>query len=482
VNLELRQGEVVLLRGENGSGKTTLLNVLTGNLEPDAGIIEYSADGSPRKYAFPRRWWQQLNPWDHFRPEFVAEEGIGRTWQDVRLFNSQSLRDNIAVAVADQPGENPLLAVFAPTRVRRIEKEVNAKANAILSRLNLTGLQASSADKISLGEAKRVAMARVLAGGSRILFLDEPLAGLDRRGIANVLELLESLIREHAVTVVIVEHVFNQIHLHGLITTDWLLAGGRLKRSNFTAEPNQESGARKTHSRPVPRPQWFGLLADDSAEMMDEPLARGGVLTRIRRKDDRQNDLRPCLEVRNLIVRRGSRVVIGLDDQRDESGFNLILYGGEIAILQAPNGWGKTTLMAAIMGLIPIVAGEVFLEGANLARLHPWERVRQGLRALVSGNSTFPSLSAAEALRLSGNPSVPKEIASISARSGSSLSGGEKQRVALACFSAGRVAILDEPWLGLDSSGINAIVSRLILNKKPSESVLILAPNHIDER
>ena len=66
VDLELRRGEVVLLRGENGSGKTTLLNILTGNLEPDAGTIHYLADDSPRSYHFPRRWWQELNPFDHF--------------------------------------------------------------------------------------------------------------------------------------------------------------------------------------------------------------------------------------------------------------------------------------------------------------------------------------------------------------------------------------------------------------------------------
>src|SRR3712207_1248084 len=91
VDLELRQGEVVLLRGENGSGKTTLLNILPGNLEPDVGTIRYYADGTPRSYRFPRRWWQELNPFDHFTPEFVAREGIGRTWQEVRLFGTQSL-------------------------------------------------------------------------------------------------------------------------------------------------------------------------------------------------------------------------------------------------------------------------------------------------------------------------------------------------------------------------------------------------------
>lgn len=98
LDLILHEGEVVLLRGENGSGKTTLLNILTGNLEPDTGTIEYLADSTPRSYSFPRRWWQELNPFDHFTPEFVAREGIGRTWQDVRLFGSQSLRDNFGLA------------------------------------------------------------------------------------------------------------------------------------------------------------------------------------------------------------------------------------------------------------------------------------------------------------------------------------------------------------------------------------------------
>ena len=195
IDLELRQGEVVLLRGENGAGKTTLLNILTGNLEPDAGEISYLSNGGPRTYRFPRRWWEELNPFDHFTPEFVAREGVGRTWQDIRLFQAHSLRDNIAVSVLDQPGENPIHAVCSPRLVRRREIEVGEKADAILERFGLRERAGSSADRVSLGQSKRVAIGRALASHARIIFLDEPFAGLDRQGIRGVLEILASLVR-----------------------------------------------------------------------------------------------------------------------------------------------------------------------------------------------------------------------------------------------------------------------------------------------
>jgi len=66
VSAELREGEVVLLRGDNGSGKTTLLNILSGNLEPDTGSIHFAVNGAVEHFEFPRRWWQSLNPLDHF--------------------------------------------------------------------------------------------------------------------------------------------------------------------------------------------------------------------------------------------------------------------------------------------------------------------------------------------------------------------------------------------------------------------------------
>ena len=98
VSMELRQGELVLLRGNNGSGKTTLLNLLTGNLEPDSGAFQILANGTERNFVFPAPWGHELNPYNRYTPERLAWQGIGRTWQEIRLFPAHTLAQNIALA------------------------------------------------------------------------------------------------------------------------------------------------------------------------------------------------------------------------------------------------------------------------------------------------------------------------------------------------------------------------------------------------
>jgi ABC-type branched-subunit amino acid transport system ATPase component len=469
IGLQLHQGEVVLLRGENGSGKTTLLNILTGNLEPDAGAIHYVADSTPRTYRFPRRWWQQLNPFDHFTPEFVAREGLGRTWQDVRLFGGQSLRDNLVVASPDHPGENPLFALLPFGGSGRHEAKARREADALLAQLDLEGREGSSADKISLGQSKRVAIARAVAAGSRILFLDEPLAGLDSQGICNVLKLLEFLVRERQLTLVIVEHVFNQRHLRHLVTTDWMLERGRITISPAGAAEERKPAAGGG------RPDWFFLLGEKSAEIFDEPLPRGAVLTRIRPAGWSGASRVPALEIRDLLVKRGPRAVIGLDDQGQPTGLNLTLYEGETVILQAPNGWGKSTLFAAVTGLISADQGDIRLGGRPLRGVPPWERVRRGLCAMPSDRHTFPSLRGRDALALGGGSVEAGELAAFIDRPCSSLSGGQKQRIALASTPVGRVNLFDEPMLALDT--VEPFIRKHRAVSSDHGSSLILTPS-----
>jgi ABC-type branched-subunit amino acid transport system ATPase component len=475
INLELCRGEVVLLRGENGSGKTTLLNILTGNLEPNAGEIRYSTKTTPRAYHFPRRWWQELNPWSHFGPEFVAKEGMGRTWQDIRLFRSLLLRDNIAVARPGQPGESPVFALLNPSRTRKVEARIQAEADALLARLGLAGRESSSADKVSLGQSKRVGIARAVAAGARVLFLDEPIAGLDHRGIADILTLLESLVSDRHLTLVIVEHVSNQPHLHGLVTTDWLLENGKLKSNGtFVSSSTPPSEIRKP--RLAAHPAWGPLVGGDDSGIINELLPRGALLTRIRRPDRFRPYATPVLEIRNLVVRRGSRIVIGLGEGYGEStGLNLCIQEGEIAILQAPNGWGKSTLFAALSGLIEIAQGEIILQGHSIQRLPAWDRVSKGLRTLPSDQHMFPSLTAREMLKLAGSGEMIAELGSLADRVCSSLSGGERQRVALASVSRGQIQLLDEPLSGLDEAAAIRAIS--LIEAWSCSSLLIATPS-----
>src|SRR6185436_16933951 len=219
-------------------------------------------------------------------------------------------------------------------------------------------------------------------------------------------------------------HVFNQPHLHGLVTIDWLLAGGNLMVSHPTSEL-RPLASRSGSNRPV----WLELLVDDGTEIVEEVLPRGAFLTRIRRGDRFQGPPQPVLEIRELVVKRGSRIVIGLDDQGNSTGLNLTLFRGEISILQAPNGWGKSTLFSAVAGLIQADSGSVSLEGKSLNGLPTWERVSRGLRALPSGNHTFPNLRVRDMLRLAGSQVPAIDVGHLGNRICSSLSGGQRQLV-----------------------------------------------------
>ncbi len=469
VDVEMRQGEVVLLRGENGSGKTTLLNILTGNLDPDAGEIHYLADSNPRVYRFPRSWWQELNPFGHFTPEFVARKSIGRTWQDVRLFGSQSLRDNLAVATPGHSGENPLLALFAPNRVAERESEINQAADTMLARLGLAGREDSSADKISLGQSKRVAIARAVLAGAKILFLDEPLAGLDRQGIDDVLALLQSLVSEQRVTLVIVEHLFNQTYLQGLVTTDWLLENGVITVS--VSKPHVHIS-----SSGDDRPAWFSLLAGENTEIIDEQLPRGAMLTRIRRPGFFLKQAEPVLEVKNLVVKREHRVVVGFDGQGNHTGLSFTLYEGERVVLQAPNGWGKSTFLYAASGLLPVHQGVIKLFGIQIENLPPWERLSAGMSVLQSDNTGFKNLTVSESINLAykfNHIIIPLSFDFSLQRKISSLSGGERQILMLATLPKANFMMYDEPFIALDKNNFIKYYSNLPINTESTELILL---------
>lgn len=510
VDLQLYEGQVVLLRGDNGSGKTTLLNILTGHLEPDAGIIEFSTYGKSETFAFPRHWTQKLNPLDRFRADRIARKHIGRTWQEIRLFPTQNLLNNIAVAPQKQLGEK-LLAAFPPFiyLATKQNQEINKKSEEKLNELGLLDRQYSSADMVSLGQAKRVSIARAIAAGAKILFLDEPLAGLDSRGIDEVLKYLQQLIAAKKTTFIIVEHIFNIPKILDITTNVWTLKNGKIVYETIKKVRDEYNDSAYEELN-----KFMLEIAGEKGRISHQALSGGARLSTVIFSDTMLREV--ILEVDNIAVYRNNRLVIGKEEKNYIKGISMTLYNGQITFLQAPNGWGKTTLLEALAGLLPISQGQIFLHGkpiqtlsmkekvfryvvlgmenilmlllndkkisffnvSSIPRPMPWEWARKGLVFLQSSKHSFPTLTVQETIRLTGLNVVPKNIEYLLKKRMSDLSGGEKQKVAISCLleRSADLMLLDEPFSALDPMGINLLCDNLKLTNK---SILIAMPSNI---
>jgi ABC-type branched-subunit amino acid transport system ATPase component len=170
--------------------------------------------------------------------------------------------------------------------------------------------------------------------------------------------------------------------------------------------------------------------------------------------------------------------VIGrADDAGKTTGLSFDVPRGALAVLEAPNGWGKTTFLEAISGVIPTEAGKIAIFGREVQGLSSWQRVQAGLTVLQSRDNIFPNLMVEDSLTLAGLESAPEEIKPFLGRHVSDLSGGQRQKVAAACALArgqNSAAILDEPFGMLDSVSIADLQARIA--KDASGVTLILMP------
>lgn len=426
VSFDLRKGEIVLLRGANGSGKTTLINILTGNLEPDSGeICIYNKKETVLK--FPRPWYRRVIPFAGFSPESIACMGVGRVWQDVRIFASQTVRDNVAVAASGQPGESVFPAVMLPFRVRRQEQKNSRAALDLLETLGVEHLADLTGGEISFGQSKKVAIARALHGKAKVLFLDEPLAGLDKAECENAIAILKKLSSDFGITMVIIEHDLNIARIKEIATTYWNLRNGKM----FIGESEENMTAPNTELL-----DWLESLGN-----CQEVVVPGGEFRIVRRSGERKE----ILIAESLTIKRNGRTVI-------ETPLNFSLCEGDIALLQAPNGWGKSSLLETVSGLLPLNSGRILHKGTDISNIPIWDRAKKGLHLTRTCDTLFSHLTVEENLRLNGisQPVMPDK----SKRKAGSLSGGESRRLMLECAlksPSGDILLLDEPFQALDT-------------------------------
>lgn len=177
LSLGVRSGEILGIAGPNGAGKTTLLNVCTGVLAPSSGTILFegqSIGGQP--------------------PHRCCHLGIARTFQIPQVFSSMTIEENVATG-----------AVFGALRHEAPEVR-RRRVTEVLETVGLAGRGARSASEVDLLTRKRIMLGAALATRPRLLFLDEPLAGLNAEEVTVFVELFRSLHQRLKLTLVVVEH------------------------------------------------------------------------------------------------------------------------------------------------------------------------------------------------------------------------------------------------------------------------------------
>jgi len=181
--------EIYGLIGPNGAGKTTMFNVITGNYEPTEGAVKFHG--------------QRI---DGIKPYKIVHRGIARTFQNIRLFNSMNVLDNILIGFDYQAEYSYLEAIFRLPRFFKEERRVRKRAFEIMEVLGIAEYADEMATALSYGQQRKVEIARALAASPQLLLLDEPAAGMNPQETHELAELFFKIRDEFDVTILLIEH------------------------------------------------------------------------------------------------------------------------------------------------------------------------------------------------------------------------------------------------------------------------------------
>lgn len=189
VTMELHEGELVGLIGPNGAGKTTLFNLLTGVYEPSEGTV--TLDGT------------LLNG---KKPYTIASLGLSRTFQNIRLFKDMTVLDNVLLGMSNTNKSPVLSSLLRLPKFYASEDALRAKAFELLKIFGLDTSADSLAKNLSYGQQRRLEIVRALATEPKILFLDEPAAGMNPQETAELTHLIRQVKNDFGITIILIEH------------------------------------------------------------------------------------------------------------------------------------------------------------------------------------------------------------------------------------------------------------------------------------
>jgi branched-chain amino acid transport system ATP-binding protein len=189
LDLEIRAGELVGLIGPNGAGKTTVFNLITGVYQPTEGAIRIRGSGV-----------EGLKPFE------ITARGVARTFQNIRLFASLSVLDNVRTALRMHQQHGIMAALWRGRFFRNEERRIESEALELLEIFGLARCRHSLARNLPYGDQRRLEIVRALATRPRLLLLDEPAAGMNPTEKQELMRLIRFIKDRYQIAVLLVEH------------------------------------------------------------------------------------------------------------------------------------------------------------------------------------------------------------------------------------------------------------------------------------
>ena len=198
VNITLEDNELVGLIGPNGAGKTTLFNLLSGVYEPSSGDVLFNIGGKE----------ERLNG---VKPYKIADLGLSRTFQNIRLFKDLTVMDNVLIAMNSKNKEGFFSTILRLPKFYQTEEMMRNKVRELLSIFDLEEKENTLARNLPYGQQRRLEIVRALATEPKILFLDEPAAGMNPQETAELTALIRQIQKDFGLTIVLIEHDMNLV-------------------------------------------------------------------------------------------------------------------------------------------------------------------------------------------------------------------------------------------------------------------------------
>jgi ABC-type branched-subunit amino acid transport system ATPase component len=432
-DFDVHAGTLHSFIGPNGAGKTTFFNMLTGIVAPTEGTVSFLGRDITRLPLHRR-----------------SRLGLARSFQIVSVFVNLTAFENVRLAVqANRAGAH------AFWRDAHADAALNLRVWSILDAVGLADKAGEVCTGLSHGERRLLEIGITLATQARLLLLDEPLAGLGEADRVRVSALIKALARSHGV--VLIEHDIDRVlALSDRIT---VLHQGRLVADGKPAEV-------------AANPEVVRAYLGTPPAAPREPM-RGATAAAL-----------------GEVVLDAAGLVGGYGGGRVLDGIALKVRAGEAVGLLGRNGVGKTSLLRALYGLLPLEAGTVAWRGRDITRLRPFEINRLGLSVVPEGRRLFPNLTVVENLRLAMRPGgMPLEevfqlfprLATVRQSRAENLSGGERQMAAIARALVAPTALilLDEPFEGLAPAVVNEVMAALL--KLRGRVAMVLVEHHAEQ-